>query len=64
MRLNIMEVFKGIHEISRGFYDRFMIVDTRPVTRGSPIVQWGGNAWERPSHTFVTFCFKTPLKLF
>jgi len=24
---------------------------------------WGGNAWERRSHTFFTFCFEMSLKL-
>jgi len=27
-------------------------------------MQWGGNAWERRSHTFFMFCFKMSSKLF
>jgi len=30
----------------------------------SPVVEWGGDAWERRSHTFFKFCFKIILKLF
>jgi len=41
----------------------FCIVETSDgVSR--PGVQWGGNAWERRSHTYVKFCFEISSKLF